>query len=232
MPTRPGTQFDIEIGYNEANPAPVIIRFQLARRMQTNPEVDYLLEVSFSGPNLSTVSSCINRVAAVQSNHLISNEEIAGSRTQYSTDSNVIEVPKPARLDEVFGILIVNSSAQFRIKTDQLRLGPTYVLDTAQFAINSEFPGFLLKFDGRVTTQGVVTVDLNYALPLGIEVLGSSQPQTKLVRIANDKAQNIQVKTVAVWKPGDPAVQMQGSNKMILPESPSPVFVCQLDYKM
>ena len=231
IPSRPSTQFDLEIGYNEANPAPVILRFQLARPMQRNPEVDYLLEISFSGPNLSTVSSCINRVVAVQSTLLISNEEITGSRTQHSADS-IIEVPKPARLDEHFGFLIVNSSQQFRVKIENLRIGPTYVLDKEQFAINSEFSGFVLKFEGRVATEGVVTVDLNYALPLGIEVLGSSQPQTKLVRITNDKAQKIQVKVVTLWKPGDPPVQMEGTNKMVLPESPTPVFICQLDYKM
>jgi hypothetical protein len=221
----------VEIGYNEANPATVIMRLQLARRPQSNVDVDYLLEVSFSGANLSTVSSCINRIVAVQSTLLLSNEEIVGSRTQHSADS-IIEVPKPARLDENFGFLIVNSSQKFRVKTEYLRVGPTYVIDTAQFAINSEFPGFILKFDGREPTQGVVTVDLNYALPLGIEVLGSSQPQTKLVRITNDKAQNIQVKVVKLWKPGDGAVQMEGTNKMVQPESPTPVFVCQLDYKM
>jgi hypothetical protein len=232
IPNRPTTQFDLEIGYNEANPAPVIIRFQLARRIQTNPEVDYLLELSFSGPNLSTVSSCINRVTAVQSTLLVSNDEIDGSRTQHSADSSVIEVPKPTRLDELFGFKIVNSSDKFRVKLENLRIGPTYVIDDVQFAIKSDFPSFLLKFEGRVATEGVVTVDLNYALPVGIEVLGCSQRQTKLVRIANDKAQKIEVKVVKLWKPGDPPVQMEGTNKMVLPESPVPVFVCQLDYKM
>jgi hypothetical protein len=232
IPNRPTTQFDLEIGYNEANPAPVIIRFQLARRLQANPEVDYLLELSFSGPNLSTVSSCINRVIAVQSTLLVSNDEIDGSRTQHSADSSVIEVPKPARLDELFGFKIVNSSDKFRVKIENLRIGPTYVIDNVQFAIKSDFSSFLLKFEGRVATEGVVTVGLNYALPVGIEVLGSSQPQTKLVRIANDKAQKIEVKAVRLWKPGDPPVQMEGTNQTVLPESPVPVFICQLDYKM
>ena len=67
---------------------------------------------------------------------------------------------------------------------------------------------------------------------MGIEVLGTSQPQTQLVRIANERAGKIQIKVVKLWKPGDPAVQMDGTNKMILPESPAPVFICQLDYKM
>lgn len=231
MPTRPVTQFDLDIGYNEANPATVSIRLQLARRMQSNPDVDYLLEVILSGPDLSTVTSFIRRVVAVQSTLLLSDEEVYGSRVQHPT-GNVIDVPKPARLDEVFGFMIANTSKQFRVKTDQLRFGPTYVIDTEQFAINSEFPGFLLKFDGRVATEGVVNVDLNWALPLGIEVLGTSQPQTKLVRITNDRAKNIQVKVVTLWKPGDPPVKLEGSDKSVKPESPVPVFICQLDYKM
>ena len=231
LPNRPVTQFNLEIGYNQANPTPVTIRLQLARRPQTNPDVDYLMEVTFSGPNLTHVSSCINRVVAVQSTLLISNDEIVGSRTQHSSD-DVIEIPKPARLDQVFGFLIVNSAEKFNVKIEHLRIGPTYVQDKVQFAINSEFSGFVLKYEGRVPTEGVIMVDLNFALPLGIEVLGSSQPQTRLVRITNDKAKNIQVKVVKLWNPGDGAVQMEGTNQRVQPESNTPVFICQLDYKM
>ncbi|HET8782248.1 MAG TPA: hypothetical protein VFM63_07510, partial [Pyrinomonadaceae bacterium] len=64
----------------------------------------------------------------------------------------------------------------------------------------------------------------------GIEVLGTSQPQTQMVRIANERAGKIQIKAVALWKPGDPPVPLWG-NKTVLPQSPVPVFICQLDYE-
>ena len=230
LPTRPVVQFDVEVSYNQANPEPVTLRAQMARRPQTRPDVDHIVEVTFSGPDLSNASSCVRRVAAGQSNH-VANDVVVGSRMQHSTDG-VIEVPRPARFDANFRLVVVNASEKFRIKTESLRIGPTYILDEAAFGFNPEFSDFSLKYEGQIQTQGVIGVNLNFALPDGIEVSPGTQRQTKLIRLNTQNAQNIQVLLVKVLMPGDAPLQLKGSKQLIEPMTDRPVFVCHLDYKM
>jgi hypothetical protein len=230
LPTRAVVQFDVEVGYNQANPEPVTLRVQMARRPQTRPDVDHIVEVTFSGPDLSSASSCVRRVAAGQSS-LVANDEVVGSRMQHSTDG-VIEVPRPARFDDNFRFVIVNASEQFRIKIDSPRVGFNYILEEAAFGFNQEFSDFTLKFEGKIQTQGVIGVNLNFALPNGIEALPGTQRQTKLIRLNTQNAQNIQVLLVKVLMPGDTALQLKGSRQLIEPMADRPVFVCHLDYKM
>lgn len=230
LPARPVVQFDVEVSYNQAQPDPVTILVQMARRPQTRPDVDHLLEVTFSGQDLSSASSCVRRVATLQPN-LVVNDEVAGSRMQHSTDG-IIEVPRPARFDANFRLVVVNASEKFRIKTESLRIGPTYILDEAAFGFNPEFSDFSLKYEGQIQTHGVITVNLNFALPDGIEASSGGQRQTKLIRLNTNKAENIQVLLVKVLMPGDAPLQLKGSKQLIEPMTDRPVFVCHLDYKM
>ena len=107
MVTRPEKQFAVHLRYNEANPAPVTIRQQVARTMTSRSDMDYLLEVTFSGPDLSTATSCFRRVTNIQGK--FSYEEVFGTRMVHSTYST-IEVPRPKRFEEKFKLYIVNSS--------------------------------------------------------------------------------------------------------------------------
>lgn len=231
LPTRPQVQFDVEISYNEANPSPVTLRLQLARRPQARPDVDYLLEVTFSGPDLSTASSCLRRLRAVEATLLLSNDEVFGSRTQHSPDS-IIEVPRPARFDEHLRFVIVNASEQFRLKPQPALMGANYILEEFFVPINHESQDFLLKADGKIQTQGVIEVNFNFALPHGIEVSSVPQPQTKLIRLNNSNAQKMQVMLVKTLMPGDAPLKLQGTKQLIEPMADRPVFVCQLDYKI
>ncbi len=234
LPTRAQPQFDVDISYNEANPAPVTLRRQLARRPQSRPDVDYLLEVTFSGPDLSTASSCWRRVSGLDPRNalLFANEEVMGSSTQHST-AGIIEVPRPARFDEHLRFVIVNASEKFRLKPNPvLAGGPTYILAEAFFPINHDVPDFVLKFDGKVETLGSINVNFNFALPHGIETSSSKQRQTKLIRLSTDQAQNIQIMLVQTLMPGDAPLKLHGAAQPIEPMPDRPVFVCQLDYKL
>ena len=230
LPARPQAQFDVEAGYNQANPAPISLRMQIARSRQARPDVDHLLEVTLSGPDLSTATSCVRRVAVVGS--ALSNDEVFGSRTQHSTDS-IIEVPRPARFAEDFKFVMVNASSKFRIKTKQMRSANlAYILTTAFIMVDYDYPNFSLVFDGKISTEGEVGVNFNFAMPLGIEASSSAQPQTKLIRVSNENAKKIEVMLVKMLMPGDAPLTIQGSEHPIGPEGTKPVFVCQLDYKM
>jgi hypothetical protein len=235
LPTRGQVQFDVDIGYNEANPAPVTLRLQTARRPQSRPDVDYLLEVTFSGPDLSTATSCVRRVSGVDAPRgalLFADDEVIGSRTQHSTDG-IIEVSRPARFDEHLRFVIVNASSKFRLKPNPILVGgPTYILEEAFLPINHDVPDFVLKFDGKVETQGFINVNLNFALPHGIEASSSEQRQTKLIRLTTDQAQKMQVMLVKMLMPGDAPLKLEGARQMIEPMPDRPVFVCQLDYKL
>lgn len=230
LPARPQVQFDIDIGYNNASPSPVTVQLQAARRPQSRSDVDHLLEVTFSGPDLSSATSCVRRVAIIDGK--FSNHEVFGSRMQHST-AGLIDVPRPARFDEHLRFVIVNASDKFRLKPNTILVGgPAYIIDEAFFPIHLETPDFVLKFDGQAETEGTIKVNFNFALPHGIEASSGNQPQTKLIRLNTDNAQKIQVMLVKVLMPGDVPLKLQGALQPVEPMPDRPVFVCQLGYKL
>ena len=84
----------------------------------------------------------------------LSNDEVFGSRMQHST-AGIIDVPRPARFDEHLRFVVVNASEKFRLKPNPVLVGgPTYILDEAFLPINLEVPDFVLKFDGKIETEG------------------------------------------------------------------------------
>ncbi|HYV13295.1 MAG TPA: hypothetical protein VE980_20490 [Pyrinomonadaceae bacterium] len=224
---QPAKQFAVHLRYNEANPAPVTIRQQVARTRTSRPDMDYLFEVSFSGPDLSTATSCFRRVANIGGR--FTNEEVFGTRLVHSTYST-IEVPRPRRFEEKFKLYIVNSSKNFRIRTSGLTVAGPYVVDQLDFGVDHDIPDFSLEFEGKFQTHGRITVNLNSAMPHGIEASRSNQAQTRFVRLNTDVVGDIQIVLLKVLLAGDPPLQIPGTAK-IEPMPDRPVCVCQLDYK-
>lgn len=233
FPVQPQQQVDLDIGYHEANPAPVTLRFHTARVPHQRPHVEYLLEVTFSGPDLSTVTSCFRRVAIDEKTGRLSNDEIFGTRMQHA--SNMIDVPRPARLVDDLRFVIVNAAEKF-LMTPSIRFpnGPTNIFEEeAVVEISHYWPDFGLEPQGRgVETEGWIGVNLNFALPHGIEVSSGTQPQTKSIRINTDEAKKMQVLLVKTLMPGDAPLQLKGAKQLIEPLPDRPVLVCQLDYKV
>lgn len=217
----------IDINYNEADPSPITLRMLTARGMRSRPDVDYLVELTLSGPDLSTASSCVRRLSINQG--WFGNDEVFGSRKEHSTNS-LIEVSKPARFDEDFKFVIVNASDRFRVKTSLQTI--KYVLTTAFMMINQDYQDFTLEFEGKIATEGMIPVNINYALRPGIETSSGTRPQNSLIRLNTDRAQKIQVLLVKMLMPGDQPLKLKGSEHPIEPLRQGPVFVCQLDYKM
>jgi hypothetical protein len=230
LPVRPQVQCDVEIGYHGADPGFVTLMFQLARRPQQRPDVDYLLGVRFVNDDLSTAVSTVVRVWTGEGR--FSYDYVVGGLLEHSTDS-IIEVPRPPRFDQHFRLVIVNASEQFRLKFDKtLPGGPLYVLEEAFVPINHDTPDFSLKADGKVATEGVIGVNLNFALEDGIEASSGKQHQTKMIRLNTENAQKMQVLLVKTLMPGDAPLKLKGTNRLIEPMPDRPVFVCHIDYKM
>jgi hypothetical protein len=217
----------IDINYNEADPSPVTLRMLTARGMKSRTDIDYMLELTLSGPDLSTATSCLKRLSTNQG--WFGFDEVFGSRKEHATNS-VIEVSKPARFDEEFKFVIVNASDQLRVKTSLQ--APAFIATTAFIMINLDQPDFTLEFEGKVPTKGVIPVNFNYALQPGIETSSGIRPQKNLIRLNTDRAQQIQVLLVKMLMPGDQPLKLKGSADPIEPARQGPVFVCHLDYKM
>ncbi|MEN3327792.1 MAG: hypothetical protein V7638_2599 [Acidobacteriota bacterium] len=225
--TRGEKQFAVHLRYNEANPAPVTIRQQVARTTTSRSDIDYLFEVTFSGPDLSTATSCFKRVANIGGRFTY--EEVFGTRLDHSSYS-IIEVPRPRRFVEKFKLYIVNSSKDFRLKTNGLRGAGPYVPDQLDFEVDHDVADFTLEFEGRIQTHGRITVHLNSAMPHGIEASHSREAQTRFVRLATDVVGDMKILLVRVLLPGDAPLQLPGTAKIeSMPDRP--VCVCQLDYK-
>jgi len=220
-------QFSVNLRYNEANPAPVTIRQQVVRTTRSRSDMDYMFEVTFSGPDLATATSCYKRLTHIMGK--FSYEEVFGSRLVHST-YGTIEVPRPKGFEEKFKLYIVNSSNNFLIKIQGIDAAPGYVRDQLNIQIDHYFPDFTMEYEGEIQTQGRITVNLNSAMPHGIEASNSNQAQTRFVRLATDIAGNIQIVLVKVLVPGDPPLQIPG-RALIHSMQDRPVCVCQLDYK-
>lgn len=75
---------------------------------------------------------------------------------------------------------------------------------------------------------GTIEVNFNFAFPNGIEVSPATEPQTKLIRITNDKAKNIKIKQVKMLLPNDPPLIIPGRDPVnSMPDQT--VLVCKLE---
>jgi len=220
-------EFPVELRYNDTDPSPLTLRFLVRRDMRARPDQDYMLELTFSGPNLSSASSVFRRLA-IDGLGRLSNDEVFGSRKEHST-AGPIEVPRPKQFDDTIKFVIVNTS-KFRLKPENLEFGPGLISASTDHAIalKHTFGDFTLKFDPRDDPNGgEIIVNLNFALEPGIESSAGSQRQTKLIRLATDKAKSIHVWKVKMLQPGDEPFKV-AQNILIDSREDRPVYVCQI----
>ncbi len=222
-------EFSLNLTYDENHPAPVTIRRLVERSMALPPGVDYMLEATLSGENLSTVTSCYRRLVTAQ-NQLVSNDVIEGSQLTHST-AGPIEVPVPKRLEQKYTFVLVNSHRELRVRATDLRSPIRYILDAVPIQIDHETRSFSIAFEGKSPTPGVITLHFNFALPYGIETSKESERQTKLIWLDTREAQKMYVLIHHVLMPGGHPVQPDGAPEPIRPANDGPVFVCAFDYK-
>lgn len=181
-PFRSGRTEVVEITYNEADPAPVRLRFVASTAAGVKHE--YLLEITLSGPDLANATSVFKRVV-VNERGAMSAAEIPGTTQQHSTN-NPIAIAPPKVLIEGVSLRAQNATTyQFwREATGAERLEALnkYFGDAIQITYNT--PVFYLSAYGA----GQLDINVDFSLPPGIEISAGAQAQTKLIRINTDKS--------------------------------------------
>jgi hypothetical protein len=165
---RSGDSASFQFRYNEADPAPIRLRFLFER--PAGVKHDYFVEVTFFGRNLSNAISVFKRIAE-DSQGGLSVADIPGTTVFYTTDKPIaLPVPKPL----VDGI-------RFRIQqatTYQLWLEPSGGAFRGEVTIRCNTPAFSIYAHGA----GHLDVNVDFSLPYGIEI-ASAAPQRKSISI-------------------------------------------------
>lgn len=232
--TRQSMEFDVEFRYNEADLAPVTVRYLKHKLMNERRDHDYIVEVTFAGSDLSTINSVFRRISIDSQGRLL-NDEVFESQAQHPAD-RPIEVTVPKQIDARFSgfRLVIANSAKFDLKQNGLEFAPGYFNTGKGIGIGVDYktPDASFIFDPkREPNGGEIRMNLNFAMPPGIEVSSGNTPQTKRVRLDPDKSKLLQVKFVGLLGPNDPPLRLDGISEPIPPMTDRVVYVCQIGDK-
>jgi hypothetical protein len=232
--TRQSMEFDVEFRYNEADQAPVTVRYLKHKLMNERKDHDYIVEVTFAGSDLSTINSVFRRIAIDSQGRLL-NDEVFESQAQHPAD-RPIEVTMPKQIDPRLGgfRLVIANSAKFDLKQNGLEFAPGYFNAGKGIGIGVDYktPDASFIFDPRSEPNGgEIRINFNFAMPPGIEVSSGNTPQTKRVRLDPDKSKLLHVKFVGLLGPNDPPLKLDGISQPIPPMTDRVVYVCQIGDK-
>lgn len=185
MPQRfgSGTTETIELAYNDADPSPIKLLFEVD--IAAGVKHDYVLEVTLSGPDLASATSVFKRLAQSVSGTW-SIAEIPGTTLQHATNNPIVITPPKPMTDNV--VLRAQNGTTYQLlkevpqsdnHDDRIN---RYNGDPINFNFNT--PTFYLSAFGA----GQLNIDVDFAQPAGIEISSGKQAQTKLVRIDTDKS--------------------------------------------
>ena len=231
---RQSTEFDVEFRYNEADQAPVTVRYLKHKFINERKDHDHIVEVTFAGSDLSTITSVFRRIGIDAEGRLF-NDEVFESQVQHPADGP-IELKVPKQLDpRTSGFrLVIANSAKFPLKQIGLEFAPGYFSTGQQtgIGVDHKTPDAFLIFDPkREANGGQIHLNFNFAMPPGIEVLSGNTRQTKRVRLDPDKSKLLQVKFVGLLAPTDPPLKLDGISEAIAPMPDRVVYVCQIGDK-
>jgi len=189
---RPGSTETFEFKYNDTDSVSPKLRFLVERKKGVKH--DYLLELTFSGPDLSTATSVFKRLATSATKE-VTIAEIPGTEVQHSTN-NPILIPPPKLLVEGVKFRAQNATTyQLWQEAPQAGISGRYLGE--EIRITYDTPAFYLLAFGA----GELHVDVDFSLPLGIEVSSGSQPQSKMIRINTDKSTGLHAGSLSTTSP-------------------------------
>jgi hypothetical protein len=202
--------------------------------MNERKDHDYMIEVTFAGSDLSTISSVFRRIA-IDSQGRLFNDEVFESQVQHPAD-RPIEVTLPKQIDPRLGSfrLVIANSAKFDLKQNGLEFAPGYFNAGRGIGIGVDFktPDASLIFDPkREPNGGEIGLNFNFAMPPGIEVSSGNTPQTKRVRLDPDKSKLLHVQFAGLIGPNDPPLKLDGISEPITSMTDRAVYVCQIGNK-
>lgn len=180
---RSGTTETIEIAYNDADPSPIKLNFEVD--IAAGVKHDYVLEVTLSGADLSTATSVFKRLAQSVSG-MWSIAEIPGTTLQHATNNPIVVTP-PKPMVENVSLRAQNATSYQLIKEvpqSDKREERINRYNGEPISINFNTPTTYLSAFGA----GQLDINVDFALPAGIEISSGKQEQTKLLRIDTDKS--------------------------------------------
>ena len=214
-----------KLHYDKAEPSPVKLRFLVH---PSRAFLNYYLEVTCSGSDLSSVTSVFKRVFADQSGTVTINE-VLGTSVNHPKGGEVV-IPPPKRLEESFKLVICNATPYglaSSLSNDTFRPVHYITLD----ATTRPFTVFALP--PHYDRLGELRFEINIALPDGIETSSRNMAQTSFIRIDPDESKGLQVKLTKMLKPGDPPLEVgykdSGADRQATVSArPEIVYVCQI----
>jgi hypothetical protein len=186
-----------EFRCNEAEPAPITVRYLVY--LPESVGQDYMLEIEFNGPGHSIITSVLKRLK-IDEQGQVSVAEIPGTSVHHTPGTTIV-IPPPKLLLE--GVKLALNSLSGYLFALRRPLEPITSRNSNEYrpdkpmAITYKTP----KFSLFVTGAGELDVDVDFALPHGIEVSPRSAKQTKLIRINPEKAGVLHVESVSLKEP-------------------------------
>jgi hypothetical protein len=172
-----GTTQTFDFKYNDADR--VQVRFLVEKPAASRH--DYLLELTISGPDFSTATSVFKRLAIDQGT--LSIADVQDTSAQYTSTTTPIVIAPPRRLIDGVKLRLLNFTTYELYRQRPGGTDQQASLDTGQDnKIAYDTPPFFVMAFGA----GELNVNVDFGLPLGLEVSSGREPQRKLVRIDPD----------------------------------------------
>jgi hypothetical protein len=246
---RDGFAQTFEIRYHKTDPTPIRQRFMVYSDT-LGPR--YFLEVTFSGHDLSSITSVFKRIAADEAG-VVSITPVFDTWVQYPADRPVDErflrdwrrnhkgepdperpivIPPAKRFAERAKLILYNLSRLDLMKGSDAPPLHSYremKIDytTTSFSITGYQPTDYHRL-------GKLKFDINFALPHGIETSSGNFEQKSMIRINPDQSTGLEVKFIKMLAPGDPPVEVRymfngEEQKATVSATKDVVYVCQID---
>jgi len=169
-----------EFRYNETDPVPVHLCYWLALN---GVEHEYFLEVTFSGTDLATATSVFKRLAG---NSVV---EIPGTKVQHATN-NTISLTLPRFLIDGVRVRLQNATT-YQLWKQSPRAFDRHEVENRYFEeeirISFHTPFFFIHAYGA----GELRFNVDFSLPMGIEMSSGNEPQSKLVQVDSSKSKGL-----------------------------------------
>jgi hypothetical protein len=215
-----GTRKTFAISYDKDKPAAVTMRFMVADHSSSH----YLLELTFSGSDLSAVTSVFKGMAG---DGQIT--EIPETLVNHPAN-NIITVPRAARLVDKLRLFIINAMPG-DMNINPWEGNPRTVTDRTELEFNYATPNFRITIP-QIEKVGTLRATFDLAKPLSIETSPGSQPQRSMVRL-DTTLDNMMGARVQVLKAGAPPFEyeMRDGTKASIPTQSTDSLVCQVGIK-
>ncbi|HYV13293.1 MAG TPA: hypothetical protein VE980_20480 [Pyrinomonadaceae bacterium] len=181
-----------ELRYNEADPAPVHMRFLTEQVLGVKH--DYMLDITLSGPDLSKATSVFKRIA-VDDSGSVSIADIPGTTVEHSTNQPIVIPLAQPLIDEVK--LRINNLTSYQLLYQVRGLGDPSRYNGRDIGINAHTPPFSIL----AYATGELQFELDYSLPAGIELSSGAEPQRKRIRINTARRGALQVELLTTSEP-------------------------------